>query len=116
MKTSTITFVFLLIAFFSIPSSVQAQIVKPDTLSNWKKKFVFNLNVNQAAFSSNWKGGGCQFPWLKWTAQLYRLTTVKIEIAGTMKSACSMASLTTRDKDFVKQLIVFFWIRNMDIS
>jgi len=58
MKTSTITLVFLLIAFFSITSSVKAQIVKPDTLSNWKKKFVFNLNVNQAAFSSNWKGGG----------------------------------------------------------
>jgi hypothetical protein len=58
MKTSTITLVFLLIAFFSITPSVKAQIVKPDTLSNWKKKFVFNLNVNQAAFSSNWKGGG----------------------------------------------------------
>ena len=58
MKASTITIVFLLIAFLSIPSSVKSQIVKPDTLSNWKKKFVFNLNVNQAAFSSNWKGGG----------------------------------------------------------
>src|SRR5688572_29229056 len=58
MKLS-ITFVALLIvAFFLIIPSVEAQIVKPDTLSNWKKKFVFNLNVNQAAFSSNWKGGG----------------------------------------------------------
>ena len=58
MKASTITFVFLFIAFLSITSALKAQIVKPDTLSNWKKKFVFNLNVNQAAFSSNWKGGG----------------------------------------------------------
>jgi hypothetical protein len=58
MKAS-ITFVALLIvALFSTLTSVEAQIVKPDTLSNWKKKFVFNLNVNQAAFSSNWKGGG----------------------------------------------------------
>ncbi|WP_276365583.1 DUF3078 domain-containing protein [Chryseolinea sp. H1M3-3] len=39
-------------------SLVQAQNVKPDTLSNWKKKLVFNINVNQAAFSSNWKAGG----------------------------------------------------------
>lgn len=37
---------------------VQAQFVKPDTLSHWKKKLVFNFNINQAAFSSNWKGGG----------------------------------------------------------
>jgi len=37
---------------------VSAQIIKPDTLSHWKKKFVFNVNVNQAAFSSNWKAGG----------------------------------------------------------
>mgnify|MGYP003577623446 CR=1 FL=1 len=56
--TSTITFVALLIALLFISSSVTSQIIKPDTLSNWKKKFVFNLNVNQAAFSSNWKGGG----------------------------------------------------------
>ncbi|MBL7857729.1 MAG: DUF3078 domain-containing protein [Cyclobacteriaceae bacterium] len=38
--------------------SAEAQIVKPDTLSHWKKKLTFNLNVNQAAFSSNWKAGG----------------------------------------------------------
>jgi hypothetical protein len=55
---STITFLALLIALSSLSTSVKSQIVKPDTLSNWKKKFVFNLNVNQAAFSSNWKGGG----------------------------------------------------------
>jgi hypothetical protein len=42
----------------SLPFLVSAQVVKPDTLSNWKKKLVFNLNLNQAAFSSNWKGGG----------------------------------------------------------
>jgi hypothetical protein len=35
-----------------------AQIVKPDSTSHWKKKFIFNFNLNQAAFSSNWKAGG----------------------------------------------------------
>jgi Protein of unknown function (DUF3078) len=58
MKAPTLTLVALFIALLSAPSSVKSQIVKPDTLSNWKKKFEFNLNVNQAAFSSNWKGGG----------------------------------------------------------
>lgn len=45
---------------FMIASSfmASAQIVKPDTLSPWKKKLLFNLNINQAAFSSNWTGGG----------------------------------------------------------
>ena len=58
MKASVLSFVALLIVLFSTLHSVKAQVVKPDTLSNWKKKFEFNLNVNQAAFSSNWKGGG----------------------------------------------------------
>jgi hypothetical protein len=35
-----------------------AQIIRPDSTSNWKKKFVFNFNVNQASFSDNWKAGG----------------------------------------------------------
>lgn len=38
--------------------SASAQVVKPDTLSNWKKKTSFGINFNQATFSSNWKGGG----------------------------------------------------------
>ena len=41
-----------------LPFFVSAQVIRPDTLSNWKKKLDFNLNLNQAAFSSNWKGGG----------------------------------------------------------
>ncbi len=35
-----------------------AQVVRIDSLSNWKKKLTINLNLNQAAFSSNWKAGG----------------------------------------------------------
>lgn len=35
-----------------------AQVIKEDTLSNWRKAFKAGLNMNQAAFSSNWKAGG----------------------------------------------------------
>ncbi len=37
---------------------VTAQVVKPDTTTYWKRKMIFNFNVNQASFSSNWKAGG----------------------------------------------------------
>jgi hypothetical protein len=46
----------VLICLFVI--SADAQVVKPDTTSNWKRKMIFNFNVNQASFSSNWKAGG----------------------------------------------------------
>lgn len=39
-------------------SSVEGQIIKPDTTTAWKRKLLFNLNLNQASFSSNWKSGG----------------------------------------------------------
>ena len=29
-----------------------------DSLSNWRKKLIANVNLNQASFSSNWKAGG----------------------------------------------------------
>jgi hypothetical protein len=58
MKVFTTIATLLILGLSSILSQVHAQIVKPDTLSNWKKKLVFNLNVNQASFSSNWKAGG----------------------------------------------------------
>lgn len=45
-----------LAVFFSIGS--QAQIVRVDSVSNWKKAFKAGLNLNQASFSSNWKAGG----------------------------------------------------------
>lgn len=35
-----------------------AQTIKVDSTSNWRKSFKAGLNLNQAAFSSNWKGGG----------------------------------------------------------
>ncbi len=55
-KNPLIVLPLLFLATMCIQS--HAQIVKPDTLSRWKKKLVFNINLNQAAFSSNWKAGG----------------------------------------------------------
>src|SRR5688572_12144950 len=55
VKTTRLAVLILVLCFNSL---VQAQVVRPDTLSHWKKKLVFNVNINQAAFSSNWKAGG----------------------------------------------------------
>jgi len=57
MKRLSATLALSLLCFL-VPRISQAQFVKPDTLSHWKKKLVFNFNINQAAFSSNWKAGG----------------------------------------------------------
>lgn len=55
MKTPRIilTYSLFLLSFFA-----SGQIVKVDTLTAWKKAFRAGLNLNQAAFSSNWKAGG----------------------------------------------------------
>lgn len=47
---------FFTVFLFATPSF--SQVIRPDTTSNWKKKLIFNANVNQASFSSNWKAGG----------------------------------------------------------
>jgi hypothetical protein len=49
---------FLSIVLFACSFLAQAQDVKVDSLSNWKKTFRAGLNLNQASFSSNWKAGG----------------------------------------------------------
>lgn len=38
--------------------STQAQVIKVDSTSNWKKAFKAGININQASFSDNWKAGG----------------------------------------------------------
>jgi hypothetical protein len=49
----------VLILFLLLLSlTTTAQVIKVDTTSNWRRKLNFGINVNQAAFSSNWKGGG----------------------------------------------------------
>jgi len=45
-----------ILVFFT--TCIQAQIVKIDTLTHWKKSFRTGLNLNQASFTSNWKAGG----------------------------------------------------------
>jgi hypothetical protein len=46
----------LLTLLFAAAISTNAQTI--DSLSHWKKKLNFAINVNQASFSSNWKAGG----------------------------------------------------------
>src|SRR5688572_32737049 len=53
LSAAVFFFVFCLLSLSST-----AQDIKVDSTSNWKKKLNFGINVNQASFSSNWKGGG----------------------------------------------------------
>lgn len=48
----------LVLIFTGISNALFAQVIKPDTTSNWKKAFKAGLNINQASFSDNWKAGG----------------------------------------------------------
>jgi hypothetical protein len=48
----------LFVLLFFLSSASQAQVIKVDSLSNWKRKLNFGININQASFSSNWKAGG----------------------------------------------------------
>jgi hypothetical protein len=54
MKKFTIVCV-LSLAFSSL---AWTQVVRVDSLANWKKSFKTGLNLNQSSFSSNWKSGG----------------------------------------------------------
>lgn len=47
-----------LIILLAVTGRAHAQIVRIDSLSNWKKAFKAGLNLNQASFSGNWKAGG----------------------------------------------------------
>lgn len=47
----------LFILLYAVVNS-QAQVIRVDSTSNWKKSFKTGLNINQASFSSNWKAGG----------------------------------------------------------
>jgi hypothetical protein len=51
-------FLITLIFVVATVSLGRAQIIRVDSLSNWKKAFKIGLNLNQAAFSGNWKAGG----------------------------------------------------------
>jgi hypothetical protein len=57
-KTHTLLTVLVALFLLIIAPGLQAQVVKPDSLTHWKRKLLFNVNLNQASFSSNWKAGG----------------------------------------------------------
>lgn len=50
--------IFTAIIFLFSMVCACAQVIKVDSTSHWKKTFKAGLNLNQASFSSNWKGGG----------------------------------------------------------
>jgi hypothetical protein len=54
MQVRAITFIFAIV----ISSTAYAQIVRVDSLTHWKRSFKAGINLNQAAFSGNWKAGG----------------------------------------------------------
>lgn len=43
---------------FHIVLTSDAQVIRVDSTTNWRKSFKAGLNINQANFSGNWKGGG----------------------------------------------------------
>ena len=49
---------YFLIAFAIFYTLGQAQIIRVDSASHWKKSLKTGVNINQASFSSNWKAGG----------------------------------------------------------
>jgi len=57
-RTTTCLRSLLIFLFFSIALTANAQVIKVDTITKWKKAFKTGLNLNQASFTSNWKGGG----------------------------------------------------------
>ena len=48
----------LCVLLSSVVVLTQAQVIRVDSTSNWRKSFKAGLNLNQASFSDNWKGGG----------------------------------------------------------
>lgn len=53
-----VRFYFLFFVGLIVTTSATAQIIRVDSLSHWRKAFKAGLNLNQAAFSGNWKAGG----------------------------------------------------------
>ncbi len=48
----------LMILFTFLVTCTQAQVIRIDSTTRWKKSFKSGLNINQASFTSNWKAGG----------------------------------------------------------
>jgi hypothetical protein len=58
MKSTIMSKIGLITMFALIATYSQGQVIRVDSTTYWKKAFRAGLNVNQAAFSSNWKAGG----------------------------------------------------------
>ncbi len=58
----------IIILSISFLSKTYSQEVKLPTASKWKRKFQTGVNINQASFSDNWKGGGVNS--LSWSGLL----------------------------------------------
>lgn len=58
MKSTIMSKIGLITMFALIATYSQGQVIRVDSTTYWKKTFRTGLNVNQAAFSSNWKAGG----------------------------------------------------------
>lgn len=54
----TISAGVITLALFLAATTLFAQVVKIDSTTNWKKSLKAGFNINQAAFSGNWKAGG----------------------------------------------------------
>jgi hypothetical protein len=48
----------LIVVLTGVVTLSHAQVIRIDSASNWRKSFKAGLNLNQASFSDNWKGGG----------------------------------------------------------
>jgi hypothetical protein len=59
MQVRSLSRSFVALIFVFITSyAAQAQVIRIDSLSLWRKSFKAGLNLNQASFSGNWKAGG----------------------------------------------------------
>jgi len=58
MKSIIMSKVGLITVLIFIATFSQAQVIRIDSTTHWKKSFRSGLNINQASFSSNWKTGG----------------------------------------------------------
>jgi len=58
MNIKAMSKICLIVVFAFFAFTTQAQVIRIDSTTYWKKAFRSGLNINQAAFSSNWKAGG----------------------------------------------------------
>ena len=58
MKSKIMSKFYLIAILIFLATYSHAQVIRVDSTTYWKKSFRTGLNVNQSAFSSNWKAGG----------------------------------------------------------